>query len=139
MQAGYYALHGRATGAPSDDALFELKGGEIAVYRGDPAAGKGKERQVTPVYAAADGPLAVPTGLLFVRFKEGISAADHREEIERSGYEITQLPGYAPNAAWVRAHGGGDIALSLQGMKRLESLSDVENVEPQMLMESAKR
>ena len=131
-------MHGRQPGSPSAGALFTLKGGEIAVHRGDPAAAEGKEQQVGPVYALPEGPLAVPTGLLFVRFKEGTAAAEHREEIERSGYEIVQIPGYAPNAAWVRPR-NGDIATSLRGMRALESLPGVENVEPQMLMANAKR
>jgi hypothetical protein len=136
LQEDTYAVHGRQPGSPPAGALFELKQGEIAVYRGNPPPGQ--EQQVGPVYALPDGPLAVPTGLVFVRFKEGTSAAEHREEIERSGYEIVQIPGYAPHAAWVRAR-NGDIASSLQGIRSLESLPGVENVEPQMLMASAKR
>jgi hypothetical protein len=138
LQEDYYAVHGRTPGARAAGTLFELKEGEIAVYRGNPAAGESKERQVGPVYSLPDGPLAVPTGLLFVRFKEGASAAQHRDEIEHSGYEIVQIPGYASNAAWVRSR-RGDIASSLQGMQSLESLPEVEHVEPQMLMESMKR
>jgi hypothetical protein len=138
LNEGYHAVHGRKPGSPAAGALFELQGGEIAVYRGEPAAGGGDERQVGPVYALPDGPLAVPTGLVFVRFKAGTSATAQREEIEQSGYEIVQIPGYAPHAAWVRSR-NGDIAASLQGVRSLEALPDVEHVEPQMLMESAKR
>ncbi len=138
LQEDTYAVHGREPGSPPKDALFTLKGGDIAVHRGDPAAAAAKGRQVGPVYALPEGPLAVPTGLLFIRFKEGTAAAERRGEIERSGYEIVKIPGYAPHAAWVRSR-DGDIASSLRDMRSLASLRGVENVEPQMLMESVKR
>jgi hypothetical protein len=94
---------------------------------------------MTPVYRLEpDGPLAVPTGKVFVRFKEGVEAETRRAEIEGAGYEIIQTPPYAPSSAWVRS-AGGDIARSLSDIEALEKLADVENVEPQMLVERAQR
>ena len=140
LEDGYYALHGRPPGTPAPGAEFLLKGGQIAVFRragAAPALGIDASG-VGPVYAAPDGPLAVPTGLLFVRFAEGTSAAGRRVELERAGFELVQVPGYASHAAWVRAREGG-IAASLHKMADAEALPGVENVEPQMLMERAPR
>lgn len=53
-------------------------------------------------------------------------------------YELVESLAYAPQAAWLRAP-AGDIADALAGLPRLEQLPDVENVEPQMLMESVRR
>lgn len=111
----------------------------IAVFRGEPGAARAGATTPTPVYRLQpDGPLAVPTGKIFLRFKEGVEAASRRKEIERAGYEIIETPPYAPSGAWVRA-AGGDVARSLSNIKALEKLADVENVEPQMLVERAQR
>lgn len=118
--------------APGAEMTFAREG--IAVFRGEPGAATH-----TPVYRLQpDGPLAVPTGKIFLRFKEGLEAASRRKEIERAGYEIIETPPYAPSGAWVRAP-GGDVARSLSNIKALEKLADVENVEPQMLVERAQR
>jgi hypothetical protein len=82
--------------------------------------------------------VAVPTGQIFLRFKEGVDASTRREEIERAGYEIVQIPPYAPSSAWVRS-ASGDLAKSLADIEALERLADVENVEPQMLVERTLR
>jgi hypothetical protein len=138
LQEDHYAVHGPQAGSRPADALFELAGGAISVHRGEAPAGAARDEQIGPVYARPEGPLAVPTGLLFVRFGEGDSAAEHREEIERRGYEIVDIPAYAPHTAWVRDR-KADIASSLRGMDALSSMPGVENVEPQMLMQSARR
>lgn len=52
--------------------------------------------------------------------------------------ELVESLAYVPQAAWLRAP-SGDIAAALAGLSRLEQLADVENVEPQMLMESVRR
>ncbi len=129
LQDEYYAVHGRPRGMPADDAIFALNEGEIAVFRGRPP----DTSQVGPVYAAPDGPLAVPTGLIFVRFAPGTPAEERRADLERLGFELMQVPAYARNAAWVRLR-GGDIAEPLARIHELLALPGVENVEPQMLM-----
>ena len=68
-QDGYYALHGCMPGEPVTGAELTLKRGAIAVFRASPPPGVAD--RVGPVYATADGPLAVPTGLVFVRFANG--------------------------------------------------------------------
>ena len=143
LQDGYYAVHGRVPGAPAPGAVLVLEDGAIAVFAGSlAAAGEGGETSarinIGPVYAQPGGPLAVPTGLVFVRFREGTAAGARRADIERAGYELVQVPAYAPHAAWVCAQPGG-IAAALQNSAALAALSGVENVEPQMLMERATR
>lgn len=53
-------------------------------------------------------------------------------------YELVESLAYAPQAAWLRAP-SGDMADALAGLSRLEQLPDIENVEPQMLLESVRR
>jgi hypothetical protein len=92
-----------------------------------------------PVYGLEPSGLpAVPTGQVFIRFAEGIKAEERRQEINQAGYEIVQSLSYAPQAAWLRAR-SDDIADALAEISKLEQLPDVENVEPQMLKESARR
>lgn len=129
LQDGYYAVHGGRRGPPAEGAVLVLNEGEIAVFRGHPP----ETPQVGPVYAAPKGPLAVPTGVIFIRFTEGVSAAERRTDLERLGFELVQVPAYARHAAWVRL-GHGDIAAALARISDLAALPGVQNVEPQMLM-----
>lgn len=136
----HYAVHGRPPGAPAPGADLVLNGGQIAVFRRDAPAGAAPPDASDwgPVYVTSDGVPAVPTGLLFVRFAEGTSAASRRDELERAGFEVVTVPRYAPHAAWVRARDGG-VAASLEKIAEVEAIPGVENVEPQMLIESARR
>jgi hypothetical protein len=141
----HYALLDRPPNAPPEDSVLTLDGGSIAVYRGEPGASRGRNAAtdtspaVAPVYRLGkDGPLAVPTGRVFVRFRDGVSVESRRDALQRAGYEVVEIPSYAPNAAWLRAR-SGDLADSLAETGALEALSDVENVEPQMLMQAARR
>jgi len=118
-----------------------LEDGAIAVFRGelDEAGMTVQSGALSAVYGLQpSGLLAVPTGRVFVRFAEGVKAESRRQEINRAGYELIESLSYAPHAAWLRAR-SGDIADALAGIPRLEQLPDVENVEPQMLMESVPR
>ena len=126
----YYAAHQAADTA---DAVMTLKEEGIAVYRGEPDEGHGDAASVTPVYALQpSGPLAVPTGQIFIRFPEGVAAASRHAEIVRAGYEIVKISPYTPHAAWLKS-ANGNIAQALTNIPALEKLRDVENVEPQML------
>jgi hypothetical protein len=138
----HYAEHGRRRSAPAADAVMLLEGGRIAVVRGDvaratPGVESGAAR-IGPVYLSADGVRVVPTDLVFVRFAEGTAAEARRADLERAGFEIVDVPGYAPHAAWVRARDGG-IAASLEGLGDLRALPGVQHVEPQLLMERVAR
>ena len=135
-----YAVHGRRSGTPAPGADDLFNDGKIAVYRGAPdkAAAEAPE-ELGPVYTLQPGGSpAVPTGLVFIRLRDGVPIAASEAEITNAGYEIAERVEYAPNAAWLRAR-SGDIADALKGIERLTSIPDVENVEPQMLMASARR
>jgi hypothetical protein len=141
LKSGHYAVHQRPPDMPAPDAALLLDDGAIAVFQGEPdeAAEAAQAGGLSPVYGLQPSDLpAVPTGRVFVRFAEGVKAETRRQEIDRAGYELVESPVYAPQAAWLRAR-SGDLADALAGIPRLEQLPDVENVEPQMLMERARR
>lgn len=92
-----------------------------------------------PVYSlTSDGPPAVFTGQVLVRFAEHVLAEERREELWDSGYQISDVLSYAPYAAWVRAR-SYSASDSLAGIAALESLPEVVNVEPQMILPSSRR
>ena len=140
-KSDYYAVHNRSPELPAPGAVLLLNDGEIAVFQGEPDEARltAETGALSPVYALQPSGLpAVPTGQIFVRFAEGVKAESRRQEINRAGYELVESVPYAPHAAWLRAR-SGDIAAALAGIPRLEQLPDVENVEPQMLLESVPR
>ena len=136
----YYAEHGRQPDTPAPGAAVLFNDGAIAVFRGKPAKDAVLQpAALSPVYERhPGGSPAVPTGLVFIRFREGVDVASRQREIERAGYEVAQSPPFASNAAWLRAR-SGKIADALTGIPKLEALPEVENVEPQMLVESTHR
>jgi hypothetical protein len=94
---------------------------------------------ITPIYSLEpNGPPAVPTGLVFLRFREEIKAEEQHQTLASIGYAITDIPLYALHTAWVQ-HKSGDIAAALTNLPSLETLSVVVNVEPQMLTKRALR
>lgn len=138
---GYFAVHGRVSESWASAVVLRLDDGRIAVCRGDPGTRPegGESLVVSPVYALGpEGPPAVPTGLVFLRFREGVRAEERRAAIARAGYTVRQIISYAPHAAWVEAS-SGKIADALSGIPKLEALPDVANVEPQMLSERVRR
>ncbi len=142
---GYYAVHYKEPGTVAPGAVLQLNDGAIAVFQGEPDEPENAIRLASttgtlgPIYTLqADGTLAVPTGLVFIRFVEGVEVELHREAIKQAGYEIAQSLSYAPQAAWLRAQ-SGNILDALVGISKLESIPNVENVEPQMLMERVQR
>jgi hypothetical protein len=137
---GYYAVHSRQPGALAHAAVALFNEGAIAVFRGEfDAATAADAETVGPVYELQPGhALAVPTGLVFVRFAERIQANARTEEIEQAGYEVVESPIYALYTAWLRAR-SGDMADALSHISALDTLPDIVNVEPQMLMERASR
>lgn len=123
------------------DVEFHLEEGNLTVCRkrhGEPMPASAT-RRIGPVYRLGEhGPLAVPTGKVFVRFAEQTSLADHRGEIERAGFEISQTLSYAPHAGWVEP-GSREIAEAVSRFQELGQIPGVEAVEPQMLMERRSR
>lgn len=92
-----------------------------------------------PLYQLEPGGApAVATGRVFIRFSEQVDAASRADEIASAGYRIGQTVPYAPNAAWLEPQ-SGNIADALSHLGDLQSLADVENVEPQMIMERGKK
>lgn len=143
LAEGYYAVSGADANVHQAGLVveFHLEEGGLTVCRkrhGEtmPASAT---RKIGPVYRLGEhGPLAVPTGKVFVRFAEQISLADHRGEIERAGFEISQILSYAPHAGWVEP-GSRKIAEAVGRFQELGQIPGVEAVEPQMLMERRSR
>jgi hypothetical protein len=144
LLADHYAVHREGAGVkPTEEAIFTMNedGITIDVLR---SKGEGQRARVSPsgevgpVYSLKGGGVAVPTGRVLIRFREGVPAEERRGEIERAGYTVAQVLDYAPNAAWLRAR-SGNISDALKHIQSLEGISDVENVEPQMLMRRAAR
>jgi len=135
------AIHGRTEPPPGWQVVLTLDDPPMVICRGDTRALPRTlvRATVTPVYALTRrGAPAVPTGLVLVRFREGIAAAACGDVVAREGFTIHDVLPYAPSAAWVRAASGG-IPASLRGIPALESLPDVVDVEPQMVKRSARR
>ena len=136
-QPGYYAVHYNEPREIARGAVLQLNDGAIAVFSGEPENTTrltSSQGTIGPIYTLqTDGSLAVPTGMVFIRFAEKVDVESHREAIEQAGYEIAQSLSYAPHAAWLRAQ-SGKISDALMGISKLEAIPDVENVEPQMLM-----
>jgi len=140
---GHYAVQREVGGPPSAGVVLTINegAGQIDVIENQPVAGKDKERGegVRPVYKLQPGGgLALPTGQVFIRFKEGVKVEEQAEKIKDAGYEIAQSVSYAPHAAWLRPS-SGDVADGLAKIPALETIPDVENVEPQMLRPRANR
>lgn len=137
-----YAVHGAsASRLPSEAPLLVMGEGEerIEIFRGEVEKQKNAPPQIGPVYTLRPGgPPAVPTGRVFIRFKEGVPVETRLGALEQAGYQIAQSVDYAPHAAWLRAR-SGEIADALRQIPMLEQIADVENVEPQMLMRKANR
>ena len=134
---GYYAIHYNQPKTLVKGAILQLNDGKIAVFPGEP--NQSEQGTLSPIYTLQpNGSLAVPTGLIFIRFAESVDVKSQREVINRAGYEIVESLPYAPHSAWLRAQ-SGNIADAIAGISRLEAIADVENVEPQMLMERGLR
>jgi hypothetical protein len=131
------ATHGVAA---SHTPVLTLEGGRISVERAErPPEADLDETKVGPVYRQPiGGRLAVPTGRVFVRFAEGDRADAHRADLSSAGYDLEEVPSYAPHAAWVRPR-SGRIVEGLAQLDRLRRLPALEYVEPEMITEVAPR
>ncbi|MEH2122025.1 hypothetical protein [Nostoc sp.] len=134
---GYYAIHYNQPKTVASGAVLHLNDGAIAVFPGEP--NQSEQGIVSPIYTLQpNGSLAVPTGLVFIRFAEDVDVESQREVINQAGYEVAQSLDYAPHAAWLRAQ-SGNIADAIAGIPQLEAIPKVENIKPQMLMEKGLR
>src|SRR5262245_13261745 len=122
--------------AAAKEAVAVIRGDggvAFAVYKGTPPDHRTDD--VGPVYSAGpDGPLAVPTGRVFVRLAEGVRPEHRRKQFEAAGFHVDQTLSYAPNAAWLRPSTGG-VAQALPALTGLRDVPDVVHVEPQLLFE----
>ena len=135
------AVHGGAPPPTGWEIVLTLEDPPIVVCRGDPGRPPPplSNATLTPVYALGrDGAPAVPTGLVLVRFHEGLAAAERSGLLAGQGYSIHDLLPYAPSAVRVMAVTGG-IPASLRGIPALEALPEVVNVEPQMVRRADRR
>lgn len=130
----FYAEHHQAatTLNPLHPTLV-LDDGRVLVFKGKPPAKWGG--QLCAVYRHG-GWLAIPTGLIFVVFREGERAEAHADAIRQAGYIIVEIPPHAPHAAWIR-DANADIAAALKNLPRLEQISEIENIEPEFITERA--
>ncbi|MFN6494749.1 hypothetical protein [Nostoc sp. DedQUE02] len=134
---GYYAVHYNQPSTVTTGAILRLNDGAIAVFSGEP--NQSEQGILSPIYTLeSNGSLAVPTGLVFIRFAEGVDVKSQREVINRAGYEVAESLSYAPHTAWLRAK-SGKIVDAIAGISQLEAIANVENVEPQMLRERSLR
>jgi len=128
---GHEAASGSSRGGGERplEVLADDTGGSYAVYRGQPK-GRGA---TAPVYSTgAGGPLAVPTGLVFVRLADGAQAEQRRADFHVAGFDVARTLSYAPNAAWLKPR-DGDVAGALGKLGALKKVAGVVHVEPQML------
>lgn len=139
---GRYAVHGgegiSQAGGREVDVLHE-DGNIIHVYEGECPEKITGAKALTPVYRITpQGPLAIPTGRVFLRLSEGKSLSDQRDQIQSAGFGIESIPPYAPHAGWL-APLSRQISDALREFSKLQEVPDAEGVEPQMLMRSEKR
>lgn len=134
-----YSVH-REGAEASDEALAVVRDdakGTFEVYDKPARGGALKAGEVGPVYSVGrDGPLAVPTGRIFIRLAEGVRPETRRSQFASAGFEIERTLSYAPNAAWLTPKEGG-VARALSGLADLAKTPDVVHVEPQLLMQRA--
>lgn len=133
----YFALRQTRQRSPAGAVTTMSESAEtlFAVFHGTPDAGTDAE----PVYSAGrDGPLAVPTGRIFVRLAAGLTPKERIAEFASMGLEIERTLSYAPNAAWLRPAQGG-AAEALRVLKKVEKVPGVEHAEPQMLIQRTPR
>ncbi len=137
----YFTIYGHPPSGIATVVAFSGSEGEIAICRGDVAeiARAAEVSETAPAYALAPaGPLSAPSGLVFIRFEDGVDIVARMEEIARADYIVVKRVPQAPNAAWLGAT-SRRVADALEGIGRLERIPNVVNVEPQMLSERVHR
>jgi len=135
------AIHmGPATAEPLEGELFRLAPDIVVCQKQLTEINRLMPKAVaTGVYRTGEnGPLAVPTGLVFVRLSSDQDLQARSPDLAAAGFEIDKISSAGKNAGWVR-HVSGQIDQSLQDFPALSQLADAVVVEPQMLMPAGRR
>lgn len=136
-----FAVYGQVSSTLTPAVLYSFGDPPISVCRGEAAAISAlpSDLTVTPVYRLGlNGPQGVPSGRVFIRFKDTVQVKERQQELNACGYSISEELSYAPHAAWLQSV-DGNIATALQTFAKLRALRDVILVEPQMLMRPVRR
>ena|ERR1051325_10779829 len=127
-----HAVRLRPDEAPPEQSLSVLREEGIALLPGAPATGEATD-ELAVYRLAPDGPRAVATGRVYIRFAGGARAEAFRTALAEAGYLIESIPAWAPNTCWVTA----TSASAADALSRLDALSTLPNiaaVEPQLLL-----
>jgi hypothetical protein len=136
LSRDFIALEGVILDDTRDDVAYTFKGEGISVVRIGINAIE-RELHILPVYMS-HSQWMVATGLVFVRFKEGVSAKSYEPAINKAAYVIDSIPGYAPHTAWLKNQ-SDDIGVSLHNIAKLAALPDLVHAEPQLLAAKTSR
>jgi len=137
----YYVVFGQGSQETHLNVAFRIEEGNITVCRGVPSKGAlhPDGTKISAVYRREhNGPFAVPTGEVFIRFEENTRMEPRRAEIEKAGFTIRQVLSYAPHAGWVRPT-SGRISDAIIQYARLKQIDGIQLVQPQMLMRVGQR
>jgi hypothetical protein len=140
LEPALIALHQGAR-VPNRKATVDFPAERIAVYPREAVEAVPKNARIatSPVYRLGEGgPIAVPTGLVFVRLQEALPIDTRRDQLQRAGFQLIEPAPKAPHAGWVQATDGG-IAAALSSLKKLAALAEVVHVEPQMLRSAERK
>ena len=94
------------------------------------------ETESVPVYRLGDdGPIGVPTGLVFVRRSDGASLEELHDIVEQLGFKVGKVSPRG-SSGWL-THQSGGTAEALREVGALVSTFD--NVEPEFLMPRSRK
>ena len=116
LQKDLYAVHGEVPAVCKAAIIASIEDGKIVVCKGNPneLPPSVDHSTLTPVYTlGGNGLLAVPTGLILIRYTDNIVAISRKQAIQSIGYIIDQPLAYAPQAAWLKAANGAAWILFL--------------------------
>ena len=137
----YFAVQGKIAENINLPVKWKSREDAITVFEGEPwnlETAIAPER-LRPVYRLLpDGPMVIPTGMVFARFEESLKAEERSSQLAEAGYEIDTVPAYAPHCAWLKP-ADGQVSSGLARIATLRKVPGIVNVEPQMLGPSAKR
>ena len=130
------AVHGAGQADRAGAQVASLEGGDITILLANQAAAD--TDQVGPVYRAGPGgPIAAPTGRVFVRFHEATSADSKAGDLAQSASRSNRSRPTRRTPAWVRPASGHVATPSSTSMGSASVGSRA--VEPQLISEAVRR